>query len=139
MWEDTVAIPVGAPHPENAHAFINYIFDPEAGKHIAETIQYATPNAKAKDLMEEQYKTNPAIYPPADIIAKCEYAAYLGEEGTRMRDEVWTSVQAATSFATSSQFWGGDSLLALFVAYSTNVLLVLRQRTGIMQLGRLAK
>lgn len=95
VWEDTVAIPVGAPHPENAHAFINYIFDPEAGKHIAETIQYATPNAKAKDLMEEPYKTNPAIYPPADIIAKCEYAAYLGEEGARIRDEVWTAVQAA--------------------------------------------
>ncbi len=95
VWEDTVAIPVGAPHPENAHAFINFIYEPEAGKHIAETIQYATPNVKAKELMDDKYKSNAAIFPPADIIAKCEYAAYLSEEGARARDEIWTSVQAA--------------------------------------------
>ncbi len=25
MWQDTMAIPTGAPHPENAHAFINFV------------------------------------------------------------------------------------------------------------------
>ncbi len=95
VWEDDLAIPVGAPHPGNAHAFINYIFDAEAGKSIAEFIQYATPNAKAKELTEEKYRTNPAIFPPAEILAKCEYAAYLGEDGAKVRDEIWTAVQAA--------------------------------------------
>jgi spermidine/putrescine transport system substrate-binding protein len=95
VWEDDVAIPVGAPHPENAHAFINFMYDAEAGKHIAETVQYATPNLKAKELMDASYTGNPAIFPPAEILAKCEYTAYLGEEGTRIRDETWTAVQAA--------------------------------------------
>lgn len=95
VWEDDLAIPTGAPHPENAHAFINYMYGAEEGKHIAETIQYATPNMAAKALMEEAYTGNPAIFPPAEILTKCEYAAYLGEEGTRVRDEVWTAVQAA--------------------------------------------
>jgi spermidine/putrescine transport system substrate-binding protein len=95
VWEDDICIPVGAPHPENAHAFINYMFGAEEGKHIAETIQYATPNLKAKALMDASYTGNPAIFPPAEILAKCEYAAYLGEDGTRIRDEVWTAVQAA--------------------------------------------
>jgi spermidine/putrescine transport system substrate-binding protein len=88
VWEDTIAIPVGAPHPENAHAFINFVFDAEAGKHIAETIQYATPNAAAKALMDDAYKTNPAIFPPQEILAKCEYAIYLGEDGAKARDEI---------------------------------------------------
>ncbi len=95
VWEDDLCIPVGAPHPQNAHAFINYIFDAEAGKSIAEFIQYATPNAKAKELTDEKYRTNPAIFPPAEILAKCEYAAYLGEDGAKVRDEIWTAVQAA--------------------------------------------
>jgi spermidine/putrescine transport system substrate-binding protein len=95
VWEDDLCIPVGAPHPENAHAFINFVFDPAAGKHIAETIQYATPNMKAKELADEKYRNNPAIFPPSEILAKCEYAAYLGEDATRIRDEVWTAVQAA--------------------------------------------
>jgi spermidine/putrescine transport system substrate-binding protein len=95
VWEDTIAIAAGAPHPENAHAFINFVFDKDAGKHIAETIQYATPNKAAKDLMDAAYTGNPAIFPPADVLAKCEYAAYLGEEALKARDEIWTAVQAA--------------------------------------------
>ena len=95
VWEDTIAIATGAPHPENAHAFINFIFDKDAGKHIAETIQYATPNKAARDIMDEAYQNNPAIFPPADILAKCEYAAYLGEEALKVRDEIWTAIQAA--------------------------------------------
>jgi spermidine/putrescine transport system substrate-binding protein len=95
VWEDTIAIATGAPHIENAHAFINYIFDKDAGKHIAETIQYATPNKAAKDMMEPAYTGNPAIFPPADILTKCEYAAYLGEDALKVRDEIWTAVQAA--------------------------------------------
>jgi spermidine/putrescine transport system substrate-binding protein len=95
VWEDDLCIPTGAPHPLNAHAFINYVLDPAAGKHIAETVQYATPNEKAKALTDEKYRTNPAIFPPAEILAKCEYAAYLGEEASKIRDEIWTGVQAA--------------------------------------------
>ncbi len=95
VWEDTIAIAAGAPHPENAHAFINYIFDAEAGKAIATTIQYATPNSAAKALMDDAYKNNPAIFPQAEVLSKCEYAIYLGEDGTRARDEIWTAVQAA--------------------------------------------
>jgi spermidine/putrescine transport system substrate-binding protein len=95
VWEDTIAIPTGAPHPENAHAFINYIFDAEAGKHIAESIQYATPNKAAKPLTDAAYRENIAIFPPDDVLAKCEYAAYIGEEATKVRDEIWTAIQAA--------------------------------------------
>ena len=95
VWEDTLAIAAGAPHPENALAFINFVFDAEAGKHIAETIQYATPNKGARDLMDAAYQNNPAIFPPADVLAKCEYASYLGEEALKVRDEMWTAIQAA--------------------------------------------
>jgi spermidine/putrescine transport system substrate-binding protein len=95
LWQDTLAIPAGAPHPENAHAFINYVLDGEAGKGIATTIQYATANAAARELMDDAYKNNPAIFPPDEIIAKCEPALYLGEEATKVRDETWTRIQAA--------------------------------------------
>jgi spermidine/putrescine transport system substrate-binding protein len=95
VWEDTIAIAAGAPHPENAHAFINFVFDKDVGKHIAETIQYATPNKAARDMMDAKYTGNAAIFPPAEILSKCEYAAYLGEEALKVRDEIWTAVQAA--------------------------------------------
>lgn len=89
---DTLCIPKGAPHPKNAHAFINYILDGEVGKKITETILYPTPNNSAKALMPDEYRNNPVIFPPQDRLAKCEYAKFrpdmqpLYEEGfTRVR------------------------------------------------------
>jgi len=95
VWQDTLAIPKGAPHPENAHAFINFLLDAEVGKEIAETIQFPTANKAAKELMPEDYKSSPVIFPPADVLAKCEPGLYLGEEATKLRDETWTRIQAA--------------------------------------------
>lgn len=95
VWTDNWAIPKDAPHPENAHAFLNFVMDAEIGKSIATTVQYGTPNIAAKNLMSEDYKSNPAIFPSAEILAKCERTEYLGEEITKVRDEVWTRIQAA--------------------------------------------
>ena len=95
LWQDTMAIPTGAPHPQNAHAFLNYVLDAEPGKLIAETIQFATANAAARALASDEYKNNPAVFPPEEIIAKCEPGLYLGEEATKIRDEIWTRIQAA--------------------------------------------
>lgn len=95
IWEDTWAIPVNGPHPGNAHAFLNFILDAENGRKIATTVQYATPNAAAKKLMPPEYTGSPAIYPPQDVLAKCESTIYLGEEIQKMRDEIWTKIQAA--------------------------------------------
>ncbi len=95
LWEDTLCIPTGAPHPENAHKLINFILDAEVGAAIADFIQYATPNKAARKLMDESYTGNPAIFPPDEVIARCESAIYLGEDITRLYDEAWTRVQAA--------------------------------------------
>ena len=95
IWEDGIVIPVGAPHPENALAFINYLLDAEAGAKIADFIQYATPNAAAKKLMSQDYLENPAIFPSEETLARCEYQTYLGVEGERLYDEAWTRINAA--------------------------------------------
>jgi spermidine/putrescine transport system substrate-binding protein len=73
---DNLCIPKNAPHPNNAHAFINYLLDAEVGKKITTQIQYGTPNDAARALMPESYKSNVAIFPPADVLAKCEYAQF---------------------------------------------------------------
>jgi spermidine/putrescine transport system substrate-binding protein len=95
LWQDCICIPKDAPHPGNAHAFINYILDGEVGSKIAATIQYATPNDAAKKLMDDKYNGNAAIWPAEDVLTKCESALYLGEDATKVRDELWTAVQAA--------------------------------------------
>jgi spermidine/putrescine transport system substrate-binding protein len=92
---DTLAIPKGAPHPENALEFINFILNAKVGAEISETIKYPSPNAAAVALMPASYKDNPVIFPPADVMAKCEYPNYLGPEYTRLLDEAMTRLRAA--------------------------------------------
>jgi spermidine/putrescine transport system substrate-binding protein len=87
---DTLAIPKGAPHPENAHAFINFLLDANVGKDIYTAIKYPSPNAAATALMPDSYRNNPVIFPPAEIMAKCEYPRYAGPEISRLLDESMT-------------------------------------------------
>jgi spermidine/putrescine transport system substrate-binding protein len=92
---DTLCIPKGAPRPDNAHKFINYLLDAEAGATISKTILYPTPNAAAKALMPDSYKNNPVIFPSPAVMAKCEYGAFEGAEKASEYEEVITRVRAA--------------------------------------------
>ena len=64
LWQDCLSIPAnGAPNPENAHAFINFIHDAEVNAAIAEYIYYATANAAAKELMDAGLSGKPGGVP----------------------------------------------------------------------------
>lgn len=95
VWQDTLAIAAGAPHPENAHAFINFLFDAEVGRDLAEYIAYATPNAAAKALTSDDYRTNTAIFPDPAVLKTCEAPAYIGEDGQKLFEDAWTRIQSA--------------------------------------------
>ncbi|WP_443750299.1 ABC transporter substrate-binding protein [Asticcacaulis solisilvae] len=99
LSSDTLAIPVGAPRPDNAHKFINFILDGQNGAEIAKTIQYATPNDAARALMPDTYKNNPIVFPTPAELSKCEYAQFPGVERAQKYEEIATRVKAAASGA----------------------------------------
>ena len=94
-WEDTMCIPVGAPNPEAAHAFIDYIYVPEVHAAIAEFVRYALPNRPAKALIPEEDRLNEAIYPPPEVMARSEVARYMGTEVETLYQAAMTRVLAA--------------------------------------------
>lgn len=94
-YEDDMCIPKGAPNPDAAHAFMNYVLDAEVGARLAEYILYPTPNRAAFELLADDIKTNEAIYPPREVLEKCEIQVYGGEEVQRMLDDAMTRVLSA--------------------------------------------
>jgi len=92
---DCLCIPKGAPHPDHAIAFINYLLGAKAGAEIAATIRYPTPNAAAAALMGAAYRNNPVIFPPPAAMRRCYYAKYDGEEMARRYEDIITRVRAA--------------------------------------------
>jgi spermidine/putrescine transport system substrate-binding protein len=92
---DCLCIPTGAPRPDNAHRFINFVLDGRNGAEIYETIKYPTPNAAALALMPADYRDSPVIFPPADVMARCEYADFEGLDRAHLFDETVTRIFAA--------------------------------------------
>ena len=45
--------------------------------------------------MPDSYKKNPVIFPPPEVMAKCEYGAFEGAEKASLYEEVITRVRAA--------------------------------------------
>jgi len=63
LFIDSLAIPKGAPHKDNAHLFINYILRPEVSVLISKEFPYTNPNAEARKLLSPEDLANPASYP----------------------------------------------------------------------------
>ena len=92
---DSLCIPKGAPRPDNAHQFINFLLDGRNGAEVYQTIRYPTPNAAALALMPAEYRDNPVIFPPPAVLARCEYAEFEGLERSHPYDETVTRIFAA--------------------------------------------
>jgi spermidine/putrescine transport system substrate-binding protein len=94
LASDGLCIPKGAPNPDLAHRFINFVLDAHNGAHISETIRYPTPNRAALALMPAEYRDNPVIFPPADVLAACEYSHFQGQAIQSAYEQAMTRVRA---------------------------------------------
>jgi putrescine transport system substrate-binding protein len=93
-WMDSAAIPADAPHPGNAHAFIDFILRPDVIAPISNFVAYANANARSVELLDAEVRDDPGIYPPADVMAKLVDPATLPEEVSRERVRAWTTIKS---------------------------------------------
>ena len=64
LFFDTMVIPVDAPHPDNAHKFINYILRPEVHAALTNKVFYANPNKASRKFIRPEVANNPTVFPP---------------------------------------------------------------------------
>jgi spermidine/putrescine transport system substrate-binding protein len=77
IYVDNMAIPVGAPNPDLAHQFINFILDAQNGATLSKYTKSGTPNEKSRALLPISDLKNTITYPAADT--KLEFIADLGD------------------------------------------------------------
>lgn len=87
---DSIVIPVGAQHPQNAHAFMNFYLRPEIAKAVAEWQCYINPNAAAAELIDPAYAELDCLNIPSELLATREYVQDLGADESLYQD-IWTS------------------------------------------------
>jgi spermidine/putrescine transport system substrate-binding protein len=83
LWSTSMEIPVGAPNPQAAQDFINFVYDPKVQADIAEWVNYVTPVRGVKAILR---KRDPAlaksqlIFPSAEYTENCSFEPVLGGE-----------------------------------------------------------
>ncbi len=90
IWFDSYLMPKDAPHPKNAHAFINYMLRPEVIAAVTNNVNYANGNAKAGALVNKDVFEDPGVYPPAAVVAKLVPDLADTEATTRLMTRLWT-------------------------------------------------
>ena len=90
IWFDSYAIPKDAPHPANAHAFINYMMKPEVAAANSNLVNYANGNAASLPLLDPSVRDDPGVYPPPETMAKLFPNLARSPEFTRELNRSWT-------------------------------------------------
>jgi spermidine/putrescine transport system substrate-binding protein len=93
IYHDMLSIPARAPHPELAEKFLNFILDPKIGARNANYNRAPTPNMAALEFVNPADRSNPAIYPPSEIMSRLEYIKDVKEK-TALYDELWTRIKS---------------------------------------------
>ena len=87
---DVIAIPADAPHPKNAHRFIDYLLRPDVAAKNATAITYASGVAGAAALVSESLRNDSAVYPPPEARARLVPMRAKSQEFTRSLMRMWT-------------------------------------------------
>lgn len=94
LWFDMLAIPRDAGNVKQAHAFINYLLKPEVIAQVSDTVGYANPNPKAGELMDQEVRTDEAVYPPQAVVDKLYVNSELPPKIQRLMTRSWTKVKS---------------------------------------------
>jgi|RhiMetdeSRZDD1v2_1073273.scaffolds.fasta_scaffold101700_3 spermidine/putrescine-binding protein len=86
-WLDVWSILTGAPHPEAAYAFLNFIQEPEIQGKETNVNYYATANDEAKKFVDPEILANPTVFVPDSVIPKLEGAADVSTNPLRV--QIW--------------------------------------------------
>ena len=89
LWFDMLAIPKDAPHPDSAHAFINYIMTPQVTADISNFKRYANANTAALPLVMPSVTGDPGIYPTPEQRQRLVVQLADSADQTRAITRVW--------------------------------------------------
>ncbi|UVE19828.1 polyamine ABC transporter substrate-binding protein [Pseudomonas sp. LS44] len=94
LWFDMMAIPADAANGKQAHAFINYLLQPEVIAKVSDYVGYANPNLKAGEFMDTEVRDDQSVYPPQAVLDKLFVSAELPPKVQRLMTRSWTKVKS---------------------------------------------
>jgi putrescine transport system substrate-binding protein len=94
LWFDMLAIPADAANVEQAHAFIDFLLQPQVIAEVSDYVGYANPNTQAGALMDQEVRNDPSVYPPQAVLDKLFISAELPVKVQRLMTRSWTKIKS---------------------------------------------
>jgi spermidine/putrescine transport system substrate-binding protein len=97
-WADTMLMPKGAEHRDEAARWMDFVYDPEQAAQITASVQFISP---VKGVQEEVAKIdpelaeNPLVFPNEEMLGNVYDFAYLDDETQTQFDEAWAALVGA--------------------------------------------
>jgi putrescine transport system substrate-binding protein len=93
---DFVTILADAPHPANAHLFLNYLLRPEVAARITNRVGFANGVAAATPLVRASLRDDPSVYPPPAVRSQLFAERAKSAAFTRPLMRLWTRFKTMT-------------------------------------------
>jgi putrescine transport system substrate-binding protein len=92
---DAFLIPAGAPHPQAAHQFLEFMLQPQVIAAVTDFTHYANDNLAANAYVDPQILADPAVYPTPQVEARLYESAEVAPALERIRTRTWTRIKTA--------------------------------------------
>ena len=89
---DVMAVPADAPHPGNAHKFIDFLLTPEVIGPISTAVGYANAVPASAPFIDEVIRNDPAVNPPAET--RLYTFPVVPDDFERARNRSWSRIKA---------------------------------------------
>lgn len=89
LWFDNMVIPKTADNIDGAHAFINFMLDPEIAALNTEYVSYSTPNQAALAFLPAEMVEDERFYPPTELTERLEVYENLGKDMLSLYNELF--------------------------------------------------
>ncbi|MBP1883075.1 polyamine ABC transporter substrate-binding protein [Sinorhizobium mexicanum] len=87
-WLDCMAATAGSPNKRRALEFLHFIGSADSAAANAVALNMPTASSAALKLLPEAMRSDPAVYPPAEILAKSQYQQELSVQSVQARRRI---------------------------------------------------
>jgi len=94
LWFDLLAIPADAPNPEAAHAFINFLLQPDVIAAITNHVRYPNGVPASRPMLLPEVANDPAVFPDDALRARFFTVGPVPQAAERARSRVWARFKA---------------------------------------------
>ncbi|MBY6069342.1 extracellular solute-binding protein [Leisingera aquaemixtae] len=90
VFFDFMSVPDDAPHPENAHAFINYMMKPDVIASVTNLYYYPNGNQASLEFVAPEIRNDPNVYPGPELMSKLFPNLPRDQKSLRLLNRAWT-------------------------------------------------